>query len=322
MQDVPAEKTLDSAAGSLGGTLRAARERGDLSVHKAAQDLHVGDDIIEALERDDYTALGAPIFVRGHLRNYCRLLGLPEVEVLSVYEHTANKLVPPPLITQRPDASGAFARRFGLPVFSAVMALVLLLLAVSWWTHRPAERVAALGQPANSMTTKLPLAVASNQPEPSMSTRATGVKTPAPGATRVTMGYKAGPAAAAIMQPRSRAVSGTLAVTHSAPAETLVEQSAGSTPSARLTHVKFTMNQASWIEVYDASGKRLYYDLAPAGGSVKVSGTGPLQVFLGNAPGVNIELNGQPFNLTPFTRSDNTARFRLGAAGGSGSRAG
>lgn len=322
MQDVPAEKTLDGAACSLGGTLRAARERGDLSVHKAAQDLHVGDDIIKALERDDYTALGAPIFVRGHLRNYSRLLGLPEDEVLSVYEHTANKLVPPPLITQRPDGGNAFARRFGMPVFSAVMALALLLLAVSWWTHRPAERVAALKPPAASMMTKPPVTVASNQPEPSRSTRAAGAKIPRPGAARVTMGNKAGPAAGAVMQPLGRAVSGALAVTHVASAGIPVEQSASGMPSSRLTHVKFTMSQASWIEVYDASGKRLYYDLAPAGGSVKVSGVGPLQVFLGNAPGVSMELNGQPFNLTPFTRSDNTARFRLGKTAGNASQTG
>ena len=81
------------------------------------------------------------------------------------------------------------------------------------------------------------------------------------------------------------------------------------------THVRFTLSAASWIEVYDAAGKRLYYDLAPAGESVDVSGSGPLQVFLGNAPGVNIELDGAAFNLTPFVRVDNTARFKLGASG-------
>jgi cytoskeleton protein RodZ len=77
--------------------------------------------------------------------------------------------------------------------------------------------------------------------------------------------------------------------------------------------VKFTLGAASWVEVYDNNGKRLYYDLAPAGDNLELSGAGPLQVFLGNAPGVSIELEGQPFDLKPFLRSDNTARFKLGS---------
>ncbi|MGH8402365.1 MAG: DUF4115 domain-containing protein [Gammaproteobacteria bacterium] len=84
-------------------------------------------------------------------------------------------------------------------------------------------------------------------------------------------------------------------------------------------HVKFVVSQASWIEVYDIAGKRLYYALAPAGDNLNISGDGPLQVFLGYSPGVSIEMNGVPFNQAPFTHSDNTARFRLGApAGGTG----
>ena len=80
------------------------------------------------------------------------------------------------------------------------------------------------------------------------------------------------------------------------------------------TLARFTLNSASWIEVYDSTGKRLYYDLAPAGDNLEVSGPGPLQVFLGNSPGVSLELEGAPFDLKPFLRSDNTARVKLGTA--------
>jgi cytoskeleton protein RodZ len=75
------------------------------------------------------------------------------------------------------------------------------------------------------------------------------------------------------------------------------------------------MSSASWIEVYDASGKRIYYDLAPAGGNLELSGAGPLQVFLGNAPGVSIQVDGTSFDVASYTRPDNTARFKLGKPG-------
>ena len=85
-------------------------------------------------------------------------------------------------------------------------------------------------------------------------------------------------------------------------------------PQEQLVYAQFALSQPSWVEVYDASGKRLYYNLAPAGDKFEISGAEPLQVFLGNAPGVSVELNGAPFNLAPFIHSDNTARFHLGAA--------
>ena len=47
-----------------------------------------------------------------------------------------------------------------------------------------------------------------------------------------------------------------------------------------------------------------------------------LQVFLGNAPGVSIELNGAPFDQTPFVQPDNTARFHLGETDGNGGQTG
>ncbi|HEV2212776.1 MAG TPA: DUF4115 domain-containing protein, partial [Gammaproteobacteria bacterium] len=103
-----------------------------------------------------------------------------------------------------------------------------------------------------------------------------------------------------------------------APARAPQQISIGPGEGAGLTHAKFTLSAASWVEVYDATGKRLYYDLAPAGDSLDLSGAGPLQVFLGNAPGVSIELNGAPFDIKAYSRADNTARFKLGAPGGAG----
>lgn len=319
MQEVPADKMLSGASGSLGVALRTAREARDLPVHKAAQNMHVGDDVIEALEHDDYSTLGASIFVRGHLRNYARLLGLSEDEVLVVYERTANKLVPPSLITLRPDGGNAFTRRFALPLFSVAVAAVLVVLAVAWWEYRPAEQPAMLAEHAGTAAPK-PLTMAATAAPAASSVHAgeSSPGTPPLLQSQVTMEHKVEPTSVAMT--RSFVAKPDATVTRVVHAQ--VTASTGSVLSSLLTRVKFTVSQASWIEVYDAGGKRLYYDLAPAGDSVDVSGSGPLQVFLGNSPGVSIELNGAPFNQAPFVQPDNTARFHLGETDGNGGQTG
>lgn len=66
----------------------------------------------------------------------------------------------------------------------------------------------------------------------------------------------------------------------------------------------------SWVHVTDASGKRLYRDLARAGGVVDVSGELPFSLHLGNAPGVFLSLNGKSVPIRSY-RADNSTRMTL-----------
>lgn len=68
----------------------------------------------------------------------------------------------------------------------------------------------------------------------------------------------------------------------------------------------------SWARVDDASGKTLLNGLMRAGDRQTLSGAAPFTVFLGNAPGVRVDLNGKSVDLTKYTAANNTARFTLG----------
>jgi cytoskeleton protein RodZ len=315
MQETQANSSLSGPNDSLGATLRSAREAHGLSVHKAAQDMHVSDEIIVALEQDDFESLGAPIFVRGHLRNYARLLGLPEDEILAA-EHTADKLAPPPLITQPPGGMHAFGQRFAMPVFSIIVIVLLLVLGLIWWQHRPVDQTATtLAEHAVITTSKhvmpAPEAVSTHQGMAAnahdTSPDSTVVKAKEADHKKTASGYIAQEMQKTATTPEEKTAEPAKNVQ-------ITENSAAAIPASQLIHAQFTLSQPSWVEVYDASGKRLYYNLAPAGDTLQVSGAGPLQVFLGNAPGVSVDMNGAVFNLTPFIHPDNTARFRLGAA--------
>jgi len=293
--------------------LQAAREARGVSLHQLAVELHVSDSVIAALEKGDYRVVGEPVFIRGHLRNYARALGLPEADVLANYDQTQHKPAPVAVVpvphTGRLDTR---TREWSARAGTAAVVVVLLVLAITWWLRRPevpagqqvgtvpaAASVATPPAATQTVGALTDLADNNQQPQvPALNQKPTSKTAVAPVAAATTHGGA------------SRGAKPVPAAPH-ATAQTAV---AGPVDSRAVTHVKFILGAASWVEVYDDSGKRLYYDLAGAGSSLELSGAGPLQVFLGNAPGVSVELEGQPFDFKPFLRPDNTARFKLGSA--------
>ena len=61
----------------IGLRFRAAREKARWSLESAAQQLKLPVSVLNAIEREDWARLGAPIFVRSYVGSYARLLGLP-----------------------------------------------------------------------------------------------------------------------------------------------------------------------------------------------------------------------------------------------------
>jgi cytoskeleton protein RodZ len=60
----------------VGARLRKAREAAGLSIEDVSERLKMPVRVVQALEEEDWKRLGAPVFVRGQLRSYSRLLGL------------------------------------------------------------------------------------------------------------------------------------------------------------------------------------------------------------------------------------------------------
>lgn len=117
----------EEETGSIGKQLRAARERMGLGVAQAAEQLHVDENVITALETGKFQVLGPPVYVRGHLRHYAELVGEPSAS--GRYESLSA--LPPDLTTgpHRPARQSPPRRRWPLVVF----AIVLLLAAAAWW---------------------------------------------------------------------------------------------------------------------------------------------------------------------------------------------
>jgi cytoskeleton protein RodZ len=124
-----------SEAAAIGEILRAARERTGLQVRQAAERLHVDAAIIEALESGRFSALGAPVFVRGHLRRYAEMLGEPEAPLQARYAALQEASIAPDL-TQVPSRVAPVVPRQTRRWPLVLVASLLVLGIVIWWALR------------------------------------------------------------------------------------------------------------------------------------------------------------------------------------------
>ena len=123
---------------SIGARLAAARKKCELDIGVVANELNLDANIIVAIENDDTAALPAAIFVKGYLRNYARLVGLPEDEMVSDYAAQTGE--PPPLTVVSVKSKTPF---FQLPSARLLRNIILLLLAaiLIWLAYPFVERL-------------------------------------------------------------------------------------------------------------------------------------------------------------------------------------
>src|SRR3954465_8026700 len=74
---------------TAGEQLAEARQSRGMSIGEIAQQLKLSPWQVEALEANDLKRLPSPVFVRGFIRNYARLLKLDSALVMPVSEHHA-----------------------------------------------------------------------------------------------------------------------------------------------------------------------------------------------------------------------------------------
>lgn len=136
-----------------GELLREERIRRKLSVQQAAEDLHLDVRSVEALESNDFQALGAPVYAKGHLRQYALLLGLgPEFIIQRYLAVTGVPEVPAPIpaaVLMQPRRRRTIRVPWPL-VFGTVGAAVVGLGAwavVRWYLDSQAPVAEAIAMP-------------------------------------------------------------------------------------------------------------------------------------------------------------------------------
>ncbi len=302
--EAEASSTVEAAAGGRpGAKLMAERRAQGLSLGDVARQLKLSVRQVEALERDEYGAFPGPVFVRGFLRNYAKLLHLEPEALVTQAGIAAVPAAPPtastpaaPVPLQEPRAGRR--SRFGFGTLAVVLVLIVLIVAAVYDARNkpvpvslapvrpPATTQAPAPQHADSLPPSSPEAAAA--PAPSLPSSVTTDAANATGA-----GESAGPTGS----PPAAAPAAAPPV--------------GAAPSTGgLAELRLTFDDESWVEIKDASGTLIFSRLNSPGSEQTVSGEPPLDLVIGNAQSVRLIYRGKAVDLAPHTRVD-VARVRL-----------
>ncbi len=291
-----------------GKLLRETRTGRNLTLEQVADDLCLTPQQVEAMENDDYADLPGATYVRGYLRNYARLLGLPEERILE------TAAIPTTVIM-----SGAGNRKAAMAVentrnttvafLTAVIVAILLGLIYSWWQSRetPGPEPVTSSDTAQSLPESVRGAAAPAAASAAGQSAATqtSAEVASPPAASAAASGDVIPESAPANLPAAAADAGT-PQDNAAPAAT----EPVSVSSADGSNLVLKFSADSWVDIQDASGNTLIRRTVPAGETIAFRGTPPFKVFLGYARGVNVNYRAEDYDVTPHI-SGAIARFTL-----------
>ena len=285
------EQPADAAPPGPGERLRAAREARGLSFDDVVHELRLESAIIAAIERDDLDGLSAPVFVKGYLRSYARLVELPEQELVDAWQPAEQD--PEEFRTQsmqREMKTGASLSMFVLWCLLGVIVVAALLYLMLGGEDEP-ETPAAAAAAVTPATTAAPalrddFVVAEDAPD-------------------VLPEFPAPEPEPLPDEPADAPVVAAAADTASEPEPPVADDRVA---------LQMSFSAECWVEV-SADGRRLLYGLEKAGSERSFTVKPPLRFFVGNVDAVNIEVAGSAYTIPRSVRTGrNTARFVLTAA--------
>lgn len=129
--------------GSIGETLKSAREAKGLSLQQAEDDTKIRKRYLQALEDGEYEIIPGRVYAKGFLRNYAGYLGLNQEEIMMEFKllslpvkenYQGPKMEPG--FTKRRSNGRSDKRAYLVTVLVAVMAIVTLVVFNSLYKDR------------------------------------------------------------------------------------------------------------------------------------------------------------------------------------------
>jgi cytoskeleton protein RodZ len=276
---------------SLGRYLQRARIEAGYTVQQIASEMHLEPRTIESIERDQFRDLGAPVFVKGHLKRYARLVNVDDAVLLGMYESLRDLPVavdPVPVSMNSVPESRSLVPSWGLWAAAGAFAVISVVTMMSKLN---------LSNEAEATTSRMPNA----------GTQVKHHEVPIQSA-----------ALAALPTTSTSKTSMVLASVAPVSIANARESDEVSKPQSLLPgHVALTLKYTgdSWVEVYDANKHLVYQEMGHENVVRQVTGLAPMRVVFGSAPQVNLLVNGRAVAVPAKRVVSSVARFNVDTSG-------
>lgn len=287
----PSKPSADQARSmTVGEELCTARERSGVSIDEVAGQLCLSVTYLRALEEGSYSKLPEPIYVRGYIRAYARLMSVSADALIEKYN---EGLGDEPGIRQpstentvslsRPTFRANRARsHIVIYVLTAVVIGIILFLSLSYWSKSDRD-----GSPSTGLE-KVSIEGADGRLIFEDFSSEGGEVSP-------------------IVQPQELELAGK---------DENIEAVASSEGNAFVSFIDslfVSAEEECWIKVTDGAGGTLHAALMSPGESLSLSGLAPFKVVVGNVQGVSLNFNGEQVNLDSYqSRQSRVAVVKLG----------
>ena len=350
--DAVNEKNNEQAISGPGDLLQAARIQQGLTSEDVCARMHLSLGVLQSIEENDFDDITAPIFVKGYLRAYARLVSLNEDKMIQLYVDLYSNEDPPICTVSQiaPENTGHDVR-IKWATYLVIFVLIALLSAWGWnkIQNKPEAVSLDVNQSSDTAATEqvaveievIEVLVESDQAAVEVLNEFAGEFADEPSLeSQLEQTLSADTVEESITEPASDETEAVVveaepitAVTNTAELDVTTDTIATEGTSTAVAKIKtttdlrfdisrvapagidllnITVNADTWADIKDANNHRLVYDLLRANLNIQIRGKAPFNAFFGNGHGVEISFNSQSIDIASHTLDDNTARFEIG----------
>ncbi len=303
---------------ALGKELAKIRLEKKLTIKEIAREIRIEPSIIKKIEKNDFESIGAPVFIKGYLRQYASFIEMDADEVLERYNQLNYKEDTSPIVNNSIQQLSKFIVTPKIIISSILSIAISMILwfLFSYFISQDKE------SESNVITNNVELDL--NQ-EPSNVTEAVTIEPELNESQDLTENITvienqepSNVTEAVTIEPElneSQDLTENITVIESQEPSNITD-TVEIEPMAvkEKPSIELTMNYRGlcWTEVYDSNGNQIFYGLGDADNNINVTGVGPLDVMLGAADElISIQVDGQDYSIIDPVRRGQVLRFQI-----------
>lgn len=304
---------------TAGQLLRQAREKVGLTQQTVADRLCLKLSTVRDIETDSVSSDIAPTFLRGYMRSYAKLVGVPEKDILGFIDQQAPVKQIRMTTTQNYSLGKRHKKREGwlMKITWVILIVMIALVGVWWWQGHQADQQELVSMASqdvgqnstqeNTNTIDSPLATLDNTStsegdnlqvpaSPLVDNQANNVAT-----SPTTQTTSPAPTVPAPTEVRTVPLPVSPLTTSTTSRANSTQESTSSEAPAIANQLVLMFDGECWLEVRNAQNKVLFNGIKKAGDRLEFDGEQPYKLKIGAPSVTRLQFNGESVDLSRFT---------------------